>query len=105
MNKNNVLSADKVKKIEEEQKKLELLIERREKLKELLESEDRLYAEELKEKKKKPVLMEDLNTANIEILIREEEKRRKEKDIKEYHYWKQKQPSLREVSLCCYDKF
>ncbi|KAL0267353.1 UNVERIFIED_CONTAM: hypothetical protein PYX00_009646 [Menopon gallinae] len=83
---------------EMKKKKEMLLNERRNKLRNLYEEESAMYEEELKEMKmkKEPFSLEELKAANIEIMLREEEQRRRDRDLKMYHHWRQNQPILRD---------
>lgn len=66
----------------------------------LVKNEEETYKKELEKlSKRETVFFEDLNVANMEILLREEEKRRKEREIRLYHHWRQNQPTIKDVCI------
>jgi Flp pilus assembly protein TadB len=95
----------------EAQKKAEHLQERRQRLSALLHSEATQYEAELARQKGQQsshhrVPLEDLKSVNYELKRREEDNKRRERELKLYHQWRMKQPSIREVSVmlcsvCC----
>jgi hypothetical protein len=91
----------------EAQKKAQNLEERRQRLSALLYSETRQYEIELARQKGRPsshhrIPLEELKHVNYELKRREEESQRREAELKLYHQWRTKQPSIREVgvSMC-----
>jgi hypothetical protein len=95
----------------EAQKKSEHLQERRQRLSTLLHSEAREYETELAQQKGHQsgyhrIPLEELKSVNYELQRHEEDKQRRERELKLYHQWRTKQPSIREVSVilwsvCC----
>lgn len=91
----------------EAHKKSEHLQERRQRLSALLHSEARQYETELaRQKGHHRISLEELKSVNYELKRREEDSQRRERELKLYHQWRVKQPSIREVSvilwnLCC----
>jgi hypothetical protein len=95
----------------EAHKKSEHLQERRQRLSALLHSEARQYETELARQKGHQsghhrIPLEELKSVNYELKRREEDNQRREKELKLYHQWRMKQPSIREVSVilwnvCC----
>jgi hypothetical protein len=88
----------------EAQKKAQHLEERQQKLAALLYSETRQYEIELAPQKGHPsshhrIPLEELKSVNYELKRREEENQRREAELKLYHQWRVKQPSIREVSI------
>ena len=90
----------------EAQKKSEHLQERRQRLSALLHSEARQYETELAQQKRHQsghhrIPLEELKSVNYELKRREEDNQRREREMKLYHQWRMKQPSIREVSVIC----
>jgi hypothetical protein len=88
----------------EAQKKAQRLEERQRKLAVLLYSETRQYEIELAQekchqKRHHRIPLEELKSVNYELKRREEENQRREAELKLYHQWRVKQPSIREVSI------
>lgn len=101
---NNKLIAETRKKREKE----ELLIKRRENLRKLLEQEEKTYEIELMVKKNlkfaeppakskaDDIPIETLKDVNNELKLKEEEKRRREAELKLYHQWRNNNPIVRQ---------
>ena len=88
------------------QKKAEHLQERRQRLSALLHSEATQYETELAQQKGHQIShhripLEELKSVNYELQRREEDNQRRERELKLYHQWRVKQPSIREVSVTC----
>jgi len=88
----------------EAQKKSEQLQDRRQKLSALLHSEAIQYETELARQKGHQgghhlIPLEELKSVNYELKRREEDNQRRERELKLYHQWRMKQPSIREVSV------
>lgn len=88
----------------EAQKKAQRLEERQQKLAALLYSETRQYEIELARQRGNPSIhhrmpLEELKSVNYELKRREEENQRREAELKLYHQWRMKQPSITEVSV------
>jgi hypothetical protein len=88
----------------EAQKKSEHLQERQQRLSALLHSEARQYETELAQQKGHQsghhrIPLEELKSVNYELKQREEDRQRRERELKLYHQWRMKQPSIREVSV------
>ncbi|KAL1489458.1 hypothetical protein ABEB36_014348 [Hypothenemus hampei] len=81
------------------------LTKRREKLKKLLEEDDRSYQIELMVQKNHPKPREEcekistalLKDVNSELKLREEEKKRREAELKLYHQWRINNPIVRQL--------
>jgi hypothetical protein len=91
----------------EAQKKAQNLQERQQRLSALLYTENRQYESELARQKGHQsshhhVPIEELKSVNYELKRREEESQRKEAELKLYHQWRMKQPSIVEVCTICY---
>lgn len=92
------------KKALEAQKRAQNLQERRQRLSALLYSENRQYEIELARQKGRQnshhrIPLEELKSVNYELKRREEENQRREAELKLYHQWREKQPSIREVGI------
>lgn len=88
----------------EAQKKAERLEERQQRLSALLQSEAIQYEEEMARNdghrsSHHRIPLEELKSVNYELKRREEENQRRERELKLYHQWRMKQPSIREVSI------
>jgi len=88
----------------EAQKKSEQLQERQQRLSALLHSEARQYETELAGQKghqggHHQIPLEELQSVNYELKRRDEDNQRRERELKLYHQWRMKQPSIREVSV------
>lgn len=88
----------------EAQKKSECLQERRQRLSALLHSEATEYETELARQKGHQsghhrIPLEELKSVNYELKRHEEDNQRRERELKLYHQWRMKQPSIREVSV------
>ncbi|KDR07309.1 trichoplein keratin filament-binding protein-like [Zootermopsis nevadensis] len=86
----------------EAQKKAQRLEERQQKLAALLYSETRQYEIELARQRGNPSIhhrmpLEELKSVNYELKRREEENQRREAELKLYHQWRMKQPSITEL--------
>lgn len=96
------------KKALEAQKRAQNLQERRQRLSALLYSENSQYEIELARQKgchnsHHRIPLEELKSVNYELKRREEENQRREAELKLYHQWRVKQPSIREVGIIVCD--
>jgi hypothetical protein len=96
------------KKAQEAQKRAQNLEERRQRLSALLYSENRQYEIELARQKglqntQHRIPLIELKSVNYELKRREEENQRREAELKLYHQWRVKQPSIREVGIIVYN--
>jgi hypothetical protein len=96
------------KKALEAQKRTQNLQERQQRLSALLYSENRQYEMELALQKGHQnshhrIPLEELKSFNYELKRREEENKRREAELKLYHQWRMKQPSIREVGIIMYN--
>uniref|UniRef100_A0A1B6ISL4 Trichoplein keratin filament-binding protein n=1 Tax=Homalodisca liturata TaxID=320908 RepID=A0A1B6ISL4_9HEMI len=86
---------------EKREKKKQTLTERREKLRTVLDNEQKSYEDEIKKLNRSGrsgwMPLEELKSVNLELKRRSEESRKREAELLLYHRWKQEQPSLRDL--------
>ncbi|XP_054280670.1 trichoplein keratin filament-binding protein-like [Macrosteles quadrilineatus] len=85
---------------ENKEKKKQTLDERREKLRLVLESEQKLFEDEIKTKRHGGASwmpLDELKGVNLELKLRSEQARRREAELIQYQRWKQEQPTLRDL--------
>ncbi|PNF24332.1 hypothetical protein B7P43_G11912 [Cryptotermes secundus] len=103
-------SMEVYKKALEAQKRAQNLQERRQRLSALLYSENSQYEIELARQKGRHnshhrIPLEELKSVNYELKRREEENQRREAELKLYHQWRVKQPSIRELERKQHSQF
>ena len=95
-------SMELYKKSVDDQKKLQSLERRQQKLAMLLFEESRQYELEMTRQKYRPsshrAPLEELKSVNYELKRREEENRSREVELKLYHKWRMDHPAVRDVS-------